>query len=192
MLASILLFSLSALGTAVSASAIPQAQQQDGLVRRQSKIDTATIPTFSYGPSDTVYLGGGSNPNATGSSQPTASADLTSSQAVTDIATTSIATVTGSPAATNASPVVSSTAPGTGGATGTIPTYSFFPSSTVPVGGGATAQPSSGSGADNRTGNGAGNNIGNGASDGTGQGNQADITQNLTELLQSLLDLLGN
>ncbi|TGJ83090.1 hypothetical protein E0Z10_g5674 [Xylaria hypoxylon] len=181
MLASTLLFSLSAFAAAVSASAIPQ--QQDGLVKRQNP---ATIPTFSFGPSGTAYLGGGSVAStATGTQQAsetsTSSAVATSSQAATS---------------SEAKPSASSTtAAGTGAATGTIPTYSFFPSSTVPVSPGATSNPDTGNGAGNKNGNGAGDKAGNGTTGGAGDGDQAGgqtDADELASLLQKLLDLLGN
>ncbi|RWA03627.1 hypothetical protein EKO27_g11480 [Xylaria grammica] len=192
MLASTLLFSLSAFAAAVSASAIPQLQlQQRGLAKRQN---TATIPTFSYGPSTTVYLGGGS---ATGSTQQASeTATNTSSKVATDskVATSSKA-ATSSLAATSSaadSTASSTAAAGTGGATGTIPTYSFFPSSTVQVGGPtATSQPSAGNGTGDKDG-------GNGAADGAGDDDDDGQTDGQTGLdkvaglLQQLLDLLGN
>ncbi|KAI8944079.1 hypothetical protein F4801DRAFT_261124 [Xylaria longipes] len=182
MRASNILFSLSAFAAAVSASAIPQ-QQQSKLAKRQTAIDTATIPTFSFAPSSTVYLGGGSAANTTRSTQPASGIPTSRTQPASETATSS------QPASGTATSAVddsktSSTTAGTAiaTATGTIPTYSFFPSSTVPVNGGPTSQPSAGAGT------GAGNQGGNGA--GTDEDN--GLKQNLTDLLQGLLDLLGN
>jgi hypothetical protein len=75
-------------------------------------------------------------------------------------------------------------------ATGTIPVFDYFPSSTVPVAGGATSQPSTGTGAG--AGNGRGNKTGNGS--GKATGGQADTSDTeLADLLNKLLDLLkGN
>ncbi|KAI0451848.1 hypothetical protein F5B21DRAFT_506902 [Xylaria acuta] len=208
MRASNVLFSLSAFAAAVSASAIPQ-QQEGKLAKRQTEIDTATIPTFSFGPSSTVYLGGGSAANATSSKQPASDIPTSRTQPASETATSS------QPASgTATSPVddskSSSTAAGTviATATGNIPTFSFFPSSTVPVNGSPTSAPGAGTGSDNQNGNGAGNKggnkggddsgnkAGNGTTDGTdnGAGNDGDngLRQNLADLLQGLLDLLGN
>ncbi|KAI0914658.1 hypothetical protein F4824DRAFT_449760 [Ustulina deusta] len=193
MLASILLFSLTALTAAVPASALPQDQQHGGLVKRQN---TATIPTFSFGPSSTVLLGGGAATNATSSTKQASATDTSSRTATRSLV------VTSSSAESEAS---STTAADTGSATGTIPTYNFFPSSTVPVSPVTTSQPAAGNGTNDQDGNQAGNNggenntggnkTGNGTADGTGDNGETDgesNLQDLADLLQGLLDLLGN
>ncbi|KAI0537054.1 hypothetical protein GGR58DRAFT_364127 [Xylaria digitata] len=188
MLASALLFSLSAFAATVSASAIPQ-QQEGGLAKRQN---TATIPTFNFGPSSTVYLGGGPAANATSSTQQASETTTSSRKTTASQVATSSKVATSSAAESEAS---STTAAGTGAATGTIPTYSFFPSSTVPVNPGATSQPATGNGDNNQGGNGNGNKAGNGTTDGTGDDGQTGGQTNLDQLaglLQQLLDLLGN
>ncbi|KAI0485360.1 hypothetical protein F4859DRAFT_378449 [Xylaria cf. heliscus] len=200
-----LLFSLSAFAAAVSASALPQ-PPQGRLAKRQTEINTATIPTFNFGPSSTVYLGGGgSTANSTSTrrvSEPAAS----STQRASKSATTSQPASGTATSPVDDSETTTTTAAGTAiaTATGTIPTYSFFPSSTVPVGGSPTSQPSAGTGSDNRNGNKggnkggntSGNQGGNGTTDGTnnGAGNIGDdsLRQNLADILQGLLDLLGN
>ncbi|KAI0403018.1 hypothetical protein F4802DRAFT_328005 [Xylaria palmicola] len=187
----IFLFSLSALAAAASASAIPQDQPRDQphdrLVKRQTRVDTATIPTFSYSPSTTVYLGGGPAANATSSVQPPSGT------------TTRLPEQSQAPSNT---PVASATG------TETIPTYSFFPSSTVPVGpaGGNNGGNRGGSNNDgnSRGGNQPGNGTGAGSATGTGAGaqptagtgddGQADeeskLRQQLSDLLSGLLDFL--
>ncbi|KAI0867221.1 hypothetical protein GGS24DRAFT_362410 [Hypoxylon argillaceum] len=183
MLASILLFSVSTFVAVVSASAIPQQQQQAGVAKRQTKVDTATIPTFSFGPSTTLYLGGGSA--TTGGANSSSSKQPVSGTATTTAArtTTAKATVTESPVESK----VQSTAPGTSAATGTIPTFSYFPSSTVPVNPSPTTQPSAGAGESNS----GGNNASNGTTDGTGDDTQVGSNEDLADLLRGLLDLLG-
>ncbi|KAI1748481.1 hypothetical protein F4782DRAFT_516780 [Xylaria castorea] len=206
MRASNVLISLSAFVAAILASAIPHQQQQGKLAKRQAKVDTATIPTFSFGPSSTVALGGGGSAGNATSTQPASKPATSNTQQVSETATRST-----QPASRIATSSVddlktSSTAAGTAIATATeiITTYSFFPSSTVPVNGGPTSQPSAGTGSGNQNGNGAGNKGGdtsgnqggNGAADGTndGAGNDGNngSNQNLVDLLQGLLDLLGN
>ncbi|KAI0424236.1 hypothetical protein F5Y09DRAFT_324969 [Xylaria sp. FL1042] len=176
MLATVLLLSLSAFTATVSASAIPQNGQHGGLVKRQN---TATIPTFSFGPSTTVYLSGGTATNATSSGAQQTSATDTSSATATASAGSGASTAT-----KNA-----------GSATGTIPTYDFFPSSTVPVSPGATSQPATGGGNNGGESNTGGSKSGSGAGDGTGDNGQAgdeDSLEDLANLLQGLIDLFGN
>lgn len=89
--------------------------------------------------------------------------------------------------------------------TGTIPTFSYFPSSTIPVNLRPTGQPSIGAGSGNQNGNGAGrsgggdaggnkasNGTAGGAGDGSSNGGQASENNNLADLLRGILDLLGN
>ncbi|KAI1164495.1 hypothetical protein F5B18DRAFT_245379 [Nemania serpens] len=182
MLASVLIFSLFALVTAVSAGAIPERRQQGGLARRQRRTGAATISSFSFGPSSTVYLGGGLFPGATSSSEPASATPATS------------------PAESKAR----STASGTVAVTGTIPTFSYFPSSTIPVSLHPTSQPSKGTGSGNQNGNGAGSSDGDGSGnkasngtaggDGGGSSNDGQDSQraNLADLLRGILDLLGD
>ncbi|KAI1278682.1 hypothetical protein F5Y07DRAFT_360808 [Xylaria sp. FL0933] len=184
MLASLLFLSLSAFTATVAASAIPQNAQQDGLVKRQN---TATIPTFSFSPSTTVYLGGGPATNAT---------TTTSKQKAPATDTSAPTTPTGS-ATSSASSTTAANA-GSATATATIPTLSFFPSSTVPVSPGATTQPATGggnTGGNSTSGGGSntgGNKAGSGAADGNGQTDGQNSLQDLANLLQGLIDLLGN
>ncbi|KAK5635037.1 hypothetical protein RRF57_010749 [Xylaria bambusicola] len=198
MLASILVFSLSVFTGAVSASAIPQ-HQQHGLEKRQN---TNPIPTFSFGPSSTVYLGGGASTGVANTSQ---AATATAASAI--VSTSAVATATSTAVETRNATTTTET--NTGSATGTIPTYSFLPSSTVLVGPGATDKPAGGNGNGNGDGNGRGgrfrngngnqrgnntagdNGTGNGAGDNKGNDDKANL-DNLTSLLKGLLDLLQN
>ncbi|KAI1420187.1 hypothetical protein F5Y12DRAFT_151298 [Xylaria sp. FL1777] len=182
--ASVLFFSLSAIAAVVSASAIPKHEHQYGLAKRQN---TATIPTFNFGPSSTVSLGGGGASNVTSRTQRASATEITSPAATSSSVTTSSA------AGRKASSTT--TAVDTGSATGTIPIYSFFPSSTIQVSPGATSQPAAGNGTANQGGNQAGGNTaGNGTADGSGNngqtGGQSNL-QDLVDLLQGLLNLLG-
>ncbi|KAI1193385.1 hypothetical protein F5X97DRAFT_328632 [Nemania serpens] len=213
MLAFILIFSLSNFAAAVSAIAIPERQQQQGgFAKKQGGTGEATISTFSFGPSSTVYLGGGLAPGTTSSSKP----------------------VSGKPTTSPTESKTRSTASGTVAATGTIPTFSYFPSSTIPVSLRPTSRPSVGAGSGHQNGNGtgtsggdaAGNKAGNGTAGGAGDGSsndgssndgssndgssndgssndgssndgssndgQASERNNLADLLRGILDLLGN
>ncbi|KAI8624622.1 hypothetical protein F5Y19DRAFT_310854 [Xylariaceae sp. FL1651] len=158
MLASLIVL-LPVLAAAVLANAIPK---HDWLMKRQSNINTTTIPVFNFGPSSTV---------------PISSSFRTGATKLPAAPRTSSALLATTKAATNSS--------GAGAATGTIPTFNFFPSSTVPASPGATSRPSSG--------NGAAKGAGRQDQGPTPTGGQAQGSQGgLADLLGSLLDLLGN
>ncbi|KAI1178143.1 hypothetical protein F4777DRAFT_127226 [Nemania sp. FL0916] len=181
-------FSLIAFAAAAFATAIPPRWQQYGLpvARRQIKNDTATVPTFNYGPFSTVLVTSGPAASATNSQQP-----------ASDTTTRSIA-------GSKAPLAISSTLAGTV----TVPTFNYFPSSTVPVGPAHTGQPSVGDGSNSRGGDGSGNGGGGtgdnsptkgtptgvvpGAGNGSGNDPQTGLPQDLTDLLEGLLSLLGS
>ncbi|KAI1112968.1 hypothetical protein F5Y14DRAFT_238041 [Nemania sp. NC0429] len=187
MLASSLVLSLATFAAVVSAIAIAERRQPGGWAKIpiQREIGGVPISTFSFGPSTTVYLGGGSPvPGATNSSSTPALGTPTASSAASSVESSKTRL----------------TASSTVAVTGTIPTFSYFPSSTVPVSLRPTSQPSAGAGSGNRDGNGAGSNngdaggdeAGNGDGDGSSDGGQANQRDNLVDLLRGILDLLEN
>lgn len=197
-----ILSSLSAFAVAaVSVSAIREPNlrewhlpQQDQLGKRQTRVDTATIPTYNYGPTATVPVAGGSDPVAT-----------TTAITTTITRSTLGTTTTTSPAKTKTettSAIPSGTELSTGTATATatrsIPIVDYFPSSTVPVDAIPTSQPdveNGGNMGDNKGGNGDDKTTGGGNAGQTGEGQtgggQNDQTREIADLLSRLLDLLG-